>query len=261
MAEAYTDNVLIRTYLDTVREWQEQHTRELSQPYSYPDTWDYATLQQKFAEGMRFPHISFSAWGEAASEHELNQAAVDLSSQTDPRKLEAYLSIFQKRVFPLDLELLIPFTAHDDDMVRTTAFDALALIAHPIVRSLALHLIQSETPVGDAVGLLNANFEREDWSLIQAITAQPLDNPMEHHILQVNVRHIAETHPDPASIDAVKNMCEFGPCTQCREWDLEMLWKQCALTDTMREECRYDANMRIRTLIRNNFQREETDEE
>ena len=254
LAQTYADNAAITACFDAVRSVR---VRE-AEPYkrdSNPKDWNYHTLQQKLAEGMRAsPHISFRAWGRNASESDLAQAAADLLNKTDENELIAYLSIFHECPFPLDPMLLVPFTRHVASQVIDKAFKALAAIEHPSVRIFALDSIRDHIHSGEAVRLLNKNFEVGDWPLIENLTAQSFDDPHEHHNLQMCARDIAESHPGPECIGTLVNLYEYGPCAWCRSFIVQMLHSYGAFTDAMREECAYDANHETRDWITNNFQ-------
>jgi hypothetical protein len=247
LAQSHEGNAAVTTYVERVLVLRNHPRERRSDPD--PRHWDYAQLQEKFQEGLHYPRLTFKAWGRKCTEGDLMLAATDLVTQTDPIKLAVYLSIFHDRQFPLDPSLLIPFTQHIDVKVKASAFRALEQIKHPLVRALALDLIQAGIDTGDAVSLLEANFQPNDWSLIENLIVQPIDDLRQQHWLQISARQVVNAYPGPENVRTLQNLYEFGPCAFCRTGVVELLMQNNALSKTMQSECEYDAESDTRRLI------------
>lgn len=248
LAQAYPGNSEVNTYIDTVLALRNRpYQREAGDPS--PRGWDYVQLQQKFQEGLSSPWWTFRQWGHKCTASDLRRAAADLSTQTDPIKLQSYLWIFSKRPFPLDPALLFPFTDHANPRIKGAAFGALEQLTHPSVRAFALNLIQTGINTDYAIALLEANFQPGDWPLIEELTSRSFADLDSQHRVQMHSKYIAKAHPGPESVRSLRNLYELGPCAFCRRQVVKLLMEHDALSDSMREECEYDSNFDTRRLI------------
>lgn len=219
----------------------------------------YVEIKRRILEDKYPPRHWLILWGKNTDEENLRQAARDFLNEQDPKRLIQYLNIFFHAVYPLDPEPLFPLVDFKSDyfFIPARVFNVLKNITHPAVRDFALKLIADNRHVGQAVGLLNRNFQDGDWALIEPLSQVAYDDDFIAHNLQISVRAIVSDHPSKQAGQTLRNLYEYGPCSFCREHIVEELHALGELTDSIRAECHYDSNLDIRKLARNGFVRDE----
>lgn len=206
----------------------------------------YAKLKPQISKSS---YKALAQWGKEAGEVELNQAAADLLRETDERWVKSALFLFYQRSFPLDYGRLIELTEHEDYTLSKRAFTVLGNIDDVKIRQLALKIMGSDKPKGDAIGLLVKNFQQGDHALVEAFLPKLFDAD-EQHVAGYDAQDFYAAHPNSDSeARAMLTLYEHGPCTSCREKFVKRLMELNALPDWVSEECRYDANLDIRALV------------
>ena len=190
------------------------------------------------------------AWGGHASDEDIERAAQGLIAAREPADQLTHLRIFKRRRFPIDHSVLLRLAASDETQIASAAAKALAHIAHPSVRELALRLFRDRLPGRqDAIALLGVNFESGDHDMVLD-WFEAEDDPEVAHSMGMDFKDFWERHPGDGT--AVRMLCalyEKGPCSFCREGAVRRLIERGALSDEMREECALDANEEIRELV------------
>ncbi len=190
------------------------------------------------------------AWGERAGDEDIERAAQGLVAAREPGDQLAHLRIFTRRRFPIDHSVLLQLAASDENRIASAAAKALAHIAHPSVRELAMRLVRDRLPGRrEAIALLDGNFEPGDQEMVLD-WFQAEDDPEVVHSMGMDLRDLWDHHPDDDT--TVRMLCalyENGPCSFCREGAVKRLIEHGALSDQMREECAWDANEDIRKLV------------
>ncbi len=212
----------------------------------------YTEIKRRIESGKSFSFLM--NWGQTADQQDFLQAAEDLCQQDDPQQIFRYLWIFRKRPFPLDPQRLFRLmdVQHPFLSIPAITLSVLGDMQHPAVRDFGLRLIRERRFSGHAVRLLAQNFAPGDWTLIERLSAEALDDET-YHSLTISVKYVFEQHPDPAAAPTLLNIYEYGPCSFCREQILLMLKSLGTLSQTIQDECRYDSNPVIRELARNDF--------
>jgi hypothetical protein len=82
-----------------------------------------------------------TSWGAPANDTELDQAAQGLATARSPKEQYAHLRILARRLFPLDIRLLLRLVDVEQERVALAAISALSQITHPEVRQLAFRLV------------------------------------------------------------------------------------------------------------------------
>ena len=189
------------------------------------------------------------SWGERASADDLAHAAADLLAERDERRLRAYLEVFRRRPFPLEVDRLLALMRHPDDRIMVSAANALSRVAHPRVRALALEICADSSLEGWrkswGVRLLRSNFEPGDVPLLIQLLDTSSDE-MGYHSIGFAIVDVLGANPVPEVVPVLRLLYERGPCTNCRKQAVELLRQLGALPDWLLEECRYDASEYLR---------------
>lgn len=234
----------------------EQQLREL--PKRDESRLTYADIKQVVEHGLDAGGFSkLLRWRQTATDEEFLEAAHDLlASRDQPERLRVYLVLFLKHAFPLDPASLFSLLDlyREDRFLQARLMTALQQITHPAVRTFALALIDQEQWSQRAVGLLAHNFELEDWTVIEKLSLEPLDQER-YHTLGMSIREVFDQQPttDPRAVQAMLNLYEAGPCSHCREQIIRQLQAFDVLPDAIKDECRFDSNLHIRAWAEDGF--------
>jgi len=210
---------------------------------------DYAALKNQISQESNTLRIAgLSGWGETASSAELLAAANDLLAEEDERKLAAYLRIFWRRAFPVNIDRLLALANDGRKRVRHSAVTALSNVHHPLVRELALTLLSSVDRSEDGIQLLCSNFESGDFELVEQVLLRS-DNDDSSHGIGSSIITLLERHPSPEAEKSLLMLYEKTPCSICRAGSVRSLIDLGKLPDWMQRECLNDANDEIVQLV------------
>lgn len=188
-------------------------------------------------------------WGEQARADDLAQAAADLLAEQDEGRLRAYLEIFRRRPFPLDVDRLLELMRHSNDRIMAGAATALSLVADARIRALALEISADPSLEGWrkswGVQLLRSNFETVDVPLLIQLLEAPNDE-FGLHSVGFAIVDVLGANLVPEVVPVLRLLYEREPCTNCRRDAVELLRRLGALPDWLLEECRYDAGEYLR---------------
>lgn len=210
----------------------------------------YEHIKRQIAETSQPGHVrSLHIWGQNASADDLARAAADLIAEQDEGRLRAYLQIFRRRPFPLDVDRLLALMRHPNDRIMVSAADVLSRVAHTRVRALALEISEDSSLEGWrkswGMKLLRSNFEPGDARLLIELLEAPNDE-MGLHSIGFAIVDVLKENPVPEAVPVLRMLYERGPCTNCRKKAVELLRQLGALPDWLLEECRYDAGEYLR---------------
>lgn len=122
----------------------------------------------------------------------------------------------------------------------------------PRMRRLAVELLADESissfQRGRAADLLVRNAAPGDVALLSGLLATRQDDD-ELHGLGFGLLDWLAAHPAPDAASALVAIYEYDPCSLCRERAVERLHEINALPNWLVEECRYDANLNLRTSM------------
>lgn len=210
---------------------------------------DYPTLKRMIAESATTAlPLVHAGWGRAASAEELEAATADLLTETDEKRLLAYLSIFRGRRFPGPTARLLELAQGDNVRLARQAVAVVSQINDPEIRSLGLRFLNMPGKKGDGADLLANNYQQEDFQLIAARLREPMETDELHH-LEMGVRDLAKEHREPEAEQCLLLLYEKGPCSLCRRGIVEALITIDRFPEWMREECRWDAYADTRKLV------------
>jgi hypothetical protein len=202
----------------------------------------------------KLPELIFTwigSWGERASEEDLEKAAHGLALARSPKEQHDHLRIFSRRMFPLDIQLLLSLVDVEQERVGLAAVIALSQIAHPRVRDLSFRLIDTRAKLrGFAIRLLTQNFRAGDHAI--ALHWFEAEEDLEvRHDLGKDLIDLWERYPDEETEALMLGaLYEQGPCSFCRGKTVQWMIKRGALTEDLRSECAWDANDDVRDLVK-----------
>ncbi|WP_370001790.1 hypothetical protein [Paenibacillus sp. RC84] len=198
----------------------------------------------KADEKARYPYI---VWGMRASKEDLVKAADDLLKEENPKKLEAYLSIFVKPSFPLDPQKIIELAQSQNKRLRSAAIHALRNLKDERIHRLAVQLIcQRETEV-EALELFTFNYEENDLPLLERVAFKK-HNKHSFHNMELDMVNIFENQATASCQKIMIELYQKGLCSPCRRRAVEIMIANHILPASLRDEIRYDCNRDIREL-------------
>jgi hypothetical protein len=190
----------------------------------------------------------FRRWALKARSEELSAATKQFLSDEDPEKVWGCLRVFARRPFPGDVGHLLQLSDSDHDRIRRAAVVALSKIRDPLVRAHGLMLLQAKERITDGIELLESNYDESDFPIFnQAVTRS--STPEEIHGIGMTVRHIVKNDVRPELEPVLLFLYEAGPCSLCRTEFVEALIKLDRLPESIRDECRFDAEPDTRRVV------------
>lgn len=189
----------------------------------------------------------FRAWGMHAEESDLTTVLQELWTTEPAPALANLLAVFANRALPQFDARLIDLCRHEDKLVRRRAYTALAMNAHPLVRSFALEHLERRVSEALVVGLITHNYEPGDEHRLLAALEMPNDED-ELHALLMDAAKLLETNPTADCSQLATTVYAMTPCENCRFFALRLLNGQQAIPQWMREECRHDSAEDCRKL-------------
>jgi hypothetical protein len=247
LRKAGAENPLIETY----RLAEEASRNRLDDSLRKSAEMINATYEQVKPKLSEMTSGWITSWGQRASNADLDQAARGLAAAQDPKEQFAHLSIFARRLFPLDIQILLNLVDQEQERVGLAALRALTQITHPAVRQLAFRLVETRAKWrGQAIELLARNFRPGDHAI--ALRWFETEEDLETlHSLGMDLKDLWERHPDEETeVPMLLTLYERGPCSFCRERTVRRLIERRALTEELRLECSYDANGDICDLVK-----------
>lgn len=188
---------------------------------------------------------NYRRWGHSATVEELNEIAAQLLTATNPKTLQTYLSVFSNRAFPVFDPKLLELCDHEDDMVRWKAFVAIEMNSHPSIRALAEKYLLEGICSRTSASLFKRNFRAGDEvRLLEAL--QPPDESNQLHWLLSTIEDVLELNPEANSAKIGIAAYAIQPCSNCRGSVAKLLTNRNCAPQWLREECRFDCDLRTR---------------
>jgi hypothetical protein len=155
---------------------------------------DYASA--KAALGTK---VSFSTfWIDIASSEDLALAANDRLAESEPKRIRAYLRIFQKRDYPLPPEALFRFVEDASLRMHWLAVKALSRLSDPKVKRYALAFFEKDVKISSGIVMLGGVYQTGDFTLIEAAMRGRQFDEDEWHNIGSSVLHLLEKAEVPA---------------------------------------------------------------
>jgi hypothetical protein len=191
----------------------------------------------------------FGEWGKETTEEELRSAAEDLLAESDDGRLLKYLRIFRRRRFPGRLDRLLELIRTGERRVAYAVTNVLVRVGGVETRATALGLLDQPQRLGMAVELLAACSEPGDYQVLESLLKRPLTD-FDYHALGIGARAFVKANPQPEAARSLTLIYENGPCSMCRCDCVRSLLACECLPEWMRQECRYDAVVDTRKMVK-----------
>ncbi len=193
------------------------------------------------------PVISFTAWGDIASENDLRLILDHLWQQTNPVVIQNLLQLLRRRALPCFDPRLIDLCRHPDELVQCRAITALAMNQHPLIREFAFERLQDDEPSQSYMPLCLRNYEPGDEHRILELLRLPDEDHVRHDILS-DLNHVLERHPTADAEQLALISYFHTPCQYCRYYAARLLLTQRVAPQWLLDECRHDAGEETRHL-------------
>ncbi|MBP5775912.1 MAG: hypothetical protein J6W36_09480 [Clostridiales bacterium] len=233
-----------------------EYIRIMSQPFEYErkDKVSNATAEMVLSWLREEPEITrlemMYRGLMTMSGAEALKLAEQFSVETDPGIKAAIASVFTsgKYLWPLDISILTDCSSSEDKRLVREVNEALSLLTDERLHDHAMDILKTGFDPG-ALKLLINNIKKSDESFILGFLEElPIDEDDEcewHGIVSaVNGKGDDPEMPDSLLLWAY----EASLCSWCREGIVEKLISRGLMTDDMKEEIRYDADLDIRDL-------------
>ena len=164
----------------------------------------------------------------------------------------ALVRIFTWAKFPFDPACLVQYCDSESEELQRAAVVAIKNVSHPSVRDLAFRLMDQQFSNRDfAIHILAMNYQPGDREIALRWFSEE-ECRDSRHTMGRGLRKLWEAVPDAESeLQMLTALYEKGPCSECRYCMLHRLIELGGLTESMREECRHDANEDVRELVSN----------
>lgn len=244
IASAVATHTSVENVIGAYRRHEEEQ-RQASQR-SHSEQLDLQALRNM--PGGRSWAWRFRRWALNASPEELSAATKEFLSDENPEKAWGCLRAFALRPFPGDLRRLLELCDSDHDRVRRAAVVALSKIRDPLVRAHGLMLVQSNERFTDGIELLESNYDESDFRILNDAVRRS-STPEKIHGIGMTVRNIVMNDVRPELEPVLLLLYEAGPCSLCRTAFVEALIKLERLPESIRDECRFDAEPDTRRAV------------
>ncbi|MDX2268759.1 MAG: hypothetical protein NW208_11680 [Bryobacter sp.] len=177
-------------------------------------------------------------------------ASTNRALQAYSRGLQATRPMPEDVRFPGDAEALVQSTNSPDASVQRRAYSILAKNPPSNARDIALQLIASKSPHRIyALPLLFHNKEQADLDLARQLYSSERNREYKNAYGRDLAKHLDHLAPSTEVNNLLNLLYESIPCSHCRFKVVQLLFRNHALPEAYREECRYDANEDIRDIV------------
>ena len=159
------------------------------------------------------------------------------------------VSVFDTPRFawPLDPGLLLRWCGEGDEELRVACHSALTEVTGPGMREYARKNLENGFDA-DCLSMLIRNCDPSDESyILSMLESIPIDE--ENEGVWHGLGHVINDSYKTLPASLLMWVYNSTLCSCCREYTLDHLIERNALTDVMRNECMWDANLDIRELI------------
>lgn len=192
--------------------------------------------------------FSLRSWGRHASDQAVQYVFAAMHDEREPRKLARYLTVLAARRLPEFDPRLVDYARHADLDVRKAAYRALAHVAHPLVRDLALESLRACHWDEGQLALLHCNFLPQDLALLEPLFAAGGDRDTVHARTS-DVINLLECEPRARTEKGLMFVYEATPCGICRSMAVRLMVAEHLAPAWLLAECRHDSYFGVRELV------------
>ncbi len=156
----------------------------------------------------------------------------------------ALLHVFSFVAFPLDIDLLLPYSVSDNDSLREITIKVLSCIKDKRIHAFAIQLF-NDMKVENVIKLLEANFEVDDEALIRK---HIVHSKRVTHGLIVSITDIFGEHKSNTCGDILLHLYKNAECTHCRYKVVETMINNNVIPEKILIECQHDSYEDTRKL-------------
>ena len=211
---------------------------------------NYANELLEKSEGIPFAITGYAKrFVEEATEKELEELAHAMLDEPNEFIKTALSRAFIFVDFPLDIDLLLPYTASEYKWIRDAVVGILSRLKNSRIRKLALQMFESKD-IESALDLIKLNFEIEDNVHVRK------------HIRRIkrvsfrtigNIEHIYNEHKSVVCGDVLLHLYKNAECSHCRYAVVGMMIDNNLMPQKILEECRYDSYGKTRELAKRRY--------
>jgi len=194
-------------------------------------------------------HAWLSVWAKQACEEEIAVIVSRMERESRAPQLRGYLRLFRWREVPGLPARLFDLTESADEWVRKGAFWALGNSCDARVRDWAIRLLQRTPPCLGALRLFERNYQPGDYILMESVLPNAGEAEALHDIA-LDLKHVAGEVKNLQLAGCLLWVCEYSPCSFCRQGAVEKLVDLKVAPRTVLEECLYDCQDETRDLAK-----------
>lgn len=212
----------------------------------------YEMVRQIITTPSSDRHIPYF-WARNLDDVSCQRLAQDMVAETDLKRLECYLSLFNQRAprypFPGDLHILFPLLYHEDLLIRWYTAQILRDITHPDLRPLALDLLQTPHLAIHGLTLLPSNPGDGDLAHFHQRLPLAKNDTEQEEIIILCLDYLHRRIPE-GSDALLLEMYQESPCGVRRLSTLQRLNQiSGSLPEWVIAEARYDAYPPTRQFV------------
>ena len=245
LAKASKKNKFIEAYHKTILEnkWTFSNRRKFTKL-------TYELVKEKI-ESNKFRVISVDRANDLSIE-QVEKLATELLAEKSKQKKELYLRFFAKRKFPFDYHPILKIASGKNPAkTRLIEFsvDALKYFSSKDIRQLALTKLEAQKNPYKYLDLLVSNYKKGDNKLLIEI-ANRSDNYDFIHSIGFGYLDIYEANKTKECREPLERIYKRMNCGLCRKNVVKLLLDNNVLSDTIRQEIKFDSNEEVRKLYK-----------
>lgn len=195
----------------------------------------------------------YSIFGRWASVEALQSILLHLEQETNPETCKRLLWVFSKAELPQFDKTVWALAHAGDEELRAAAVRALASMQDPRIRELGRQRLRNGnflTETGEEIELFVKNYQTGDEALILDALHGLTPNDDAAHAIGMSVQRVCAHIDTPALAGLAEWIYWTNPCSLCRKDAVELLLNWNCMPEDIAEECRHDALLETRALMR-----------
>lgn len=236
-------NQFIRIYLENIKRTQESQKKHKSKSTKYKDIIDEVLNSIAFMPLRRKRNLN---------DEELNKVAKRLIDEKDNLNIEKLLSIFYFYKFPLNSQLILDMAKQkptSKNRIVEYSIYALKHLKSKEIRNFALEKIETAKKPIDFLEILVSNYQSGDFKLLSEIANKTKNEDMIEQLAGI-YSDIYRTNKTKECKEPLVILYNKMNCAIHRKGIVEILIKNKVLTDTIKQEIKFDCDLNTRELVK-----------